>query len=340
MKLNPTPAGQDFVTRLGGKVIDSDFGTALPQADRDRVVLSTTGGAVAGAAIGTYLGFHAQGSNRVNEVWQTHSIDHPHLTGYSHSASPVYSEDCHYEGSGDNRHQVCHTTLEGWWHRFSPDIRRDQVGQYTAPVFRNSNWAEPLLGGFLGALGGGLLGLGVGVGINALKHSLQHEPAQATEMSEQKRNDLAKTAGYLALGGAAVGAFGGGVLGHVAGIIEQGQKEVHTRNWMGPVLQNTRLGEIPADYYEHNIGLGLPGLGIGIGKGGTQSVYRDVPLYNNDGTPQMQRVERTFDTGRYGPVSGAILGGIIGGGVGLAAGVASGTLLKMVASQPADKPDK
>jgi len=340
MKLNPQPPSQDFVTRLGSKVIDNDFGTDLPQGDRDRLLLSTSAGAVAGAAIGTYIGFQSQGGNRINEVWQRHGIEHPKLTGYSHSAVPDYDRDCHYEGSGENRKEVCTTTLEGWWHRYSPDIRRDQVGEYTAPVFKNSNWAEPLLGGFLGAVGGGLLGLGIGVGVNALKRSLNHGSQDVVEMSPKKHDDLAKTAGYLTLGGVALGALGGGILGHVAGVIEQGQKEVHTRDWMGPVMQRTRLGEIPADYYEHNIGLGFPGLGIGFGKGGSQSVYRDVPLYNNDGTPQMQRVQHTFDTGRYGAVSGAILGGLIGGGVGLAAGVASGTLLKMLVSSPPDKPGK
>ncbi len=106
------------------------------------------------------------------------------------------------------------------------------------------------------------------------------------------------------------------------------------------VMTRTRLGEIPADYYEHNVGLGFPGLGIGFGKGSSQSVYRDVPVYGSDGRPQLQQLQRTFDTARYGPVSGAILGGLIGGGVGLAAGVAGGLLLKLVVSHPTDKPPK
>ncbi len=338
LRPNPNPAG-DFVRQVGKKVIDSDFGTELPEASRDTLVLATTGGAVLGAAVGTFLGFQSQGGNRVNEEWRTHGIRHPHLTGYSHSAVPDYDRVCHYEGSGEERREVCRDELDGWWHRYSPRIREDQVGTYTAPEFHNSKWAEPLLGGFLGALGGGLLGLGIGIGANALKHSLNHGEAGASQnaLPEAKREQLHGTAGMLALGGAAVGMVGGGVLGHVAGVVEQAQKEVHTREWMGPVLQNQRIGEIPSDYYEHNVGLGFPGLGIGFGRG-SSGVYRDVPVYNADGTPQIQRVQHTFDTARYGPVSGAIMGGLIGGGVGLAAGIAGGTLLKMVESRPKDKP--
>ena len=337
---HPNPAG-DFVRQVGKKVIDSDFGTELPEHSRDTLVLATTGGAVLGAAVGTYLGFQSQESNRVNEQWRTHGITHPHLTGYSHSAVPDYDRVCHYEGSGEDRREVCHDELDGWWHRYSANVRHDQVGSYTAPEFHNSNWAEPLLGGFLGALGGGLLGLGIGIGANALKHSLNH--GQETGASQRslppaRREQLHNTAGLLALGGAAVGMVGGGVLGHVSGVIEQAQKEVHSRDWMGTVLQNQRIGEIPSDYYEHNIGLGFPGLGVGFGKGSSQGVYRDVPLYNADGTPQMQQVHHTFDTARYGPVSGAIMGGLIGGGVGLAAGIAGGTLLKMVESSSKEKP--
>lgn len=335
---NPNPAG-DFVRQVGKKVIDGDFGTELPEQDRDTLVLTTASGAVLGAAVGTYLGFQSQADNRVSEEWRAHNITHPHLTGYSHSAVPDYDRECHYEGSGEDRREVCTDKLEGWWHRYSPDIRNDKVGSYTAPEFHNSNWSQPLLGGFLGALGGGLLGLGIGIGANALKRSLNHgEEAGAVgqTLPEAKRQELHQTAGLLALGGAAVGVVGGGVLGHVSGVIEQAQKEVHTRDWMGPVLQNQRIGQIPSDYYEHNIGLGLPGLGIGFGRG-SQGVYRDVPVYGTDGTPQLQRVQHTFDTARYGPVSGAIMGGIIGGGVGLAAGIAGGTLLKMVESRPQEK---
>ena len=337
---NPNPAG-DFVSQVGKKVIDSDFGTELATPERDTLMLSTTAGVVAGAAIGTYLGFQSQEGNRVNEQLGQHNITHPHLTGYSHYASPDYTRVCHDEGYGEDKHEVCTDRLDGWWHRYSADVRNDKVGSYIKPEFHNSNWAEPLLGGFLGALGGGLLGLGVGIGVNAIKHSLNHGEevdAQSHQIPDAKRDDLEKKAGLLALGGAAVGMVSGGVLGHVAGVIEQAQKEVHTRDWMGPVYQHTRIGDIPSDYYEHNLGIGIPGFGLGFGQGSRVGVYRDVPLYNADGTPQLQEMQKTFDTARYGGVSGAILGGLIGGGVGLAAGIAGGTLLKMVESGPKQKP--
>lgn len=325
----------DFVTQIGKKVLDADFGSQVQEPDRDRVVLAGAGGAAVGAALGTYLGFRAQASNHVNEVWENRRITHPVLTGYSHSAVPDYRTDCRTEGYGENKREVCTTSIEGWWHRYSPDIRHDQVGSYQAPTFRNSQWMEPLLGGFLGAVGGGLLGLGVGVGINALKRSLQDGGQKPGTISPEKREQLAQTAGAMVLGGAGLGLVGGALLGHAAGVVENSQKEIHTRTWMGPVLQNTRLGEIPADYYERSLGISWPGTGIGFGRNSKQSVYREVPLYNSDGSVRMQQVERTFDTGRYGALGGAILGGTIGAGVGLAAGVAGGTLLKMIESRRA-----
>lgn len=337
---SPSPAG-DFVSQVGKKVIDSDFGTELATPERDTLLLSTTSGVVAGAALGTFLGFRSQEGNQVNEQLAQRNITHPRLTGYSHSAVPDYTRVCHDEGYGENKREVCSDRLDGWHHRYSADVRHDKVGSYIAPEFRNSNWAEPLLGGLLGALGGGVLGLGVGIGINALKHSLNHgeqAEAQHHQVPEPKRDDLEKKVGLLALGGAAVGVVSGGVLGHVAGVIEQAQKEVHTRDWMGPVYQNTRIGDIPSNYYEHNLGIGIPGFGLGFGQGHRVGVYRDVPLYNADGTPQLQQVQKTFDTARYGGVGGAIMGGLLGGGVGLAAGIAGGTLLKMVESGPNKKP--
>ncbi len=335
MKITASPRGQDFVSQVGKKVLDSDFGTSLAEPERDRLLLSTAGGAAVGAAVGTYVGFQSQSNNQVNEVWERRSITHPVLVGHSHSAIPDYDTDCHTEGYGENSREVCNTTLEGWWHRYSPDIRHDQVGSYEAPTFRNSQWMEPLLGGFLGAVGGGLIGLGVGVGINALKKTLQDSPEKPVQIAPEKRQELAKTVGAMALGGGALGLVGGALLGNAAGAIENGQKEIHTRNWMGPVMERSRLGEIPADYYEHNIGLGFPGLGVGFGKHSTDPVYRDVPVYNHDGSVRMQQVEKTFDTGRYGVLGGAIMGGMIGTGVGLAAGVAGGTLMKMIESRRA-----
>lgn len=328
----PPSSRPSWVEKVGRKVLDQDYGSAVdPQ--RDGLVLSTSAGAAIGAAVGTYLGFRAQGLNTVSEGLQTHSIRHPRLLGYSHSAHADYDEVCHTEGSGENERRVCHSELEGWWHRYSPRISETEVGQYQSPVFRNSRSLEPLLGGFLGAVGGGLVGLGLGVGINALRRALNEgEAPTAKPLAPEEQKELSLQAGALTLGGGALGLVSGALIGHAAGKLEQVQKEVHTRSWMAPVTQRVNLGSIPRDYYQRNWFLPFPNSAENY-QNGTEPVHRDVPVYGPDGRVQMQRVQHTFDTARYGPVSGALMGGLIGTGVGLASGVAASTLLKIVRQQ-------
>lgn len=325
-----------ILTSVGRTVLDPDYGTSLENPERDVVVLGTTAGAVVGAAVGTYLGFRAQDTNQVNEQWKTHSIDHPSLQGWSHHTSARYNEDCHTEGSGDNAHRVCDRELDGWWHRYSPNISERPVGSYRAPEFHNTKFMEPLLGGFLGAVGGGLLGLGIGVGVNALRHSLNHEQPEPAALSTKERDEMARTVGAVTLVGGGVGLLTGALLGHASGVMEQAQKQVQTREWLEPVYQRQSLGEIPRDYYQKRWFSIFPRSGEDY-RNGTEPVYRDVPVYDANGRPALHSVKHTFDSARYGPLGGAILGGLIGGGVGLAAGVAAGTLLKIV-DRPATKP--
>lgn len=324
----PTP----WLERVGRKVLDSDFGSEVENGQRQTLLLSSGLGALAGAAVGTYYGFEHQGLNTVQETWVTRSIVHPKLEGWSHHVSTDYDRVCHDEGSGDNRHEVCEDELAGWRHRYTANISQRQVGSYQEPQFHNNNKLEPLLGAFLGAAGGALLGLGVGMGIQALRRTLA--PVSTSQQAHLPVDrETARVAGFLTVGGGALGAIGGAVLGYASGTFEQTQKEVHSRSWDAPILENTRLGEIPRDYYQRYWILPFPN-GANDYKNGTEEVFRPVPAYQADGQVAMQKVEKSFDTARYGPTGGAILGGLIGTGVGLAGGVAVSILLRMMNPPP------
>lgn len=316
----------EVAVSVGKPVMDADFGTDLPEPDRDRLVLATAAGSVIGAGLGVSWGFGSQAQSEVSESKSLHGIVHPRLTGWSHHTV----EDTHQSCSGSGKEETCHTVTDGWYHRYSPDVRNDQVGTYTTPEFHQTRWAEPLLGGFLGAVGGGLVGLGVGVASNALLHSLQKpEPASASKPSEKSRTDLARTTGIITLAGGAAGALGGGLLGHAAGVFEQGQKEVHSRSWNEPLFSSQSIGDIPKNYYENAWFKLWPSRAHGL-EHGAVPVVREVPQYNVDGSVRMHEVSHTFDTARYGAVGGAVMGGLIGAGTGFAAGVAASTLIKMV----------
>ena len=318
--------GENVVGRNGG----DDYSSPGDPKQRDFALLGAATGALAGATIGTVTGFNAQSADSIKESWNQHGITHPYLTGYSHNAIPDYDRVCHYEGSGENRHEVCHEELDGWWHRFSPRIRNDNVGTYSSPSFNHTKGWEPLLGGFLGAAGGALVGLGLGIGANALRNAIVKPSAEEApvELSQAKHNQLADAAGGAVMAGGVLGAGIGAWLGSRAGGIEIAQQQVNSRTWSAPVLVNTKIGEIPRDNYQHNwIGFGFPGNGEGHGM---TSVNRDVPQYNGDGTVRMHDVTREFKTGRYGPVMGGILGGVIGAGAGVASGAALGVCLKFV----------
>ena len=310
---------------VGRTFVDRHYGTSIEEERKiDTVVTTTTGGAALGGIAGAIWGFKSQEYNQVNEGRLTHQINHPSYTGWSHRAVEDWSRDCRTEGSGDNAREVCTDNLDGWRHRYSPNFSYRNVGSYQEPVFRNSGF-EPLQGAFFGAIGGGLLGLGLGVAINALRRTVD---TGAYEYAKPVNQDIAKTAGLITLSAAGAGMLAGGFIGHASGILEQAQKQIHERSWTEPVYQRVKLGDIPRDYYQHNWGWGWPRSGSDY-RNGTEGVYRDVPTYNADGSPAMREVQRTFDTARYGPGAGIFLGGLLGGGVGLATGVAASTLYKM-----------
>jgi hypothetical protein len=327
-------APTNFVERVGRQVVDRHYGTAVEEEKRlDTVVATTAGGAALGGLAGLVWGFRSQEFNKVNEGRLSHEINHPTYTGWSHHAHEDWSRSCTTQGSGEDAREVCTDELDGWRHRYTPHFTFRNVGSYEEPVFRNSG-IEPLQGAFFGAIGGGLLGLGVGIAANALRRTVESD---AYAHSKPVSQDTATLAGWITLGSTGVGIAGGAFIGHASGILEQAQKQIHDRTWSEPIYQRVKLGDIPRDYYQHNWGWGFARSGSDF-RNGTEGVYRDVPTYNSDGTPAMREVTRSFDTGRYGPGWGTFLGGVVGGGIGLATGVAASTLYKMTQeSEPAAK---
>lgn len=309
---------------LGKQVTENDFGNG-DQKTRDYALLGAGVGAVAGAVAGTVAGFNSQADNSIREVWVDRQVTHPEMRGYSHSVVPDYSTTCVEDSQGNEN---CVTELDGWWHRYDPNIRNRVVGGYQEPTFQNTKFFEPLLGGLLGAVGGGAVGLAAGIGLAALQKSF-HKSGVSTPLTPEVKSKLTERAGIAMVAGGAVGAGIGAYLGSQAGAIELASRETHTRSWDIPVTQSQTIGYIPSDYYEYNWG-GLP---ISIGGGSrpeTVPVNRAVPLYDRSGEPRFTGTTRTFETNRYGPVLGGIAGGVMGAGVGLAAGVAFGITDKLL----------
>lgn len=329
---------KDTRSWIGDNIIGQNDGytTRREKRMRDYAVLGAGGGAVVGATIGTVTGFNSQSRDSITEQWVHRDVLHPSLTGWSHYAMADTYQDCHYEGYGDDRHEVCDTKIRGWWHQYSPRISYQDVGDYSEPQFVHDNKWEPLLGGLLGAVGGAVVGLGLGVGIAALRNTLEHTPDEVEPpMSAEQHKNLSDFAGGAAIVGTVAGAGLGAFVGSRAGFAELGNQEIHTRSWMVPTTQSQLLGHIPNDYYEYNWGWGWPD--SGYGRPETDPVYRNVPVYDAAGKPTFHETSKEFRTNRYGPVAGGILGGLMGAGIGLATGVAVGVGAKLIAEHRAEK---
>ncbi|MCA9780433.1 MAG: hypothetical protein KC800_27100, partial [Candidatus Eremiobacteraeota bacterium] len=307
---------------------------------RDYAVAGGAAGAVVGATIGTIKGFESQADNQVKEVWQERQISHPELKGYHHRTVADVDRWC--EKRDDDGHCTdWDSEIEGWWHRYSPNVRDRVVGNYTEPAFKNQNFLEPLSGAFLGALGGGVVGVLAGVGVAAIQNSLEDrkapgdvsverfEPESAKLVSDQA---LTHRMGGYAVAGTVLGAGVGAYLGVKAGGAEAAANEVNTRTWDVPVYQKETIGHIPDDYYEHNRFFQW-GPENGRGRAETEPVRRNVPVYDSDGSPRMTKTSETFESKRYGKVLGGIAGGAIGAGVGLATGVTVGLADKILTQQ-------
>lgn len=118
----------------------------------------------------------------------------------------------------------------------------------------------------------------------------------------------------------------------------QANKLEITRTWKEPVYESKRLGSIPDDHYES---AWLPGPYYGTDfstsndtylsgetpEAGNQEVWRDVPVYNVDGSVKMNEVTRTLSEAAYDPKKSTMISGGVGGALGIAAGAGLSAIL-------------
>ncbi|MCD4783408.1 MAG: hypothetical protein K8T10_06220 [Candidatus Eremiobacteraeota bacterium] len=130
---------------------------------------AAVGGAV-GTAVGLLEGYSEVKSDQVELAYESKDIGDPKLTGYSHYAQ----EDGHYEryytgtDSEGNSQYSERYVVDGYWHRFSPNIRYDKVGSYKVPGYNHSNKWTPISAGFAGLVGGTILGGVLGFSVSMI----------------------------------------------------------------------------------------------------------------------------------------------------------------------------
>lgn len=107
-----------------------------------------------------------------------------------------------------------------------------------------------------------------------------------------------------------------------------------TRDFDRPVLDNTRLGSIPQDYYQWTWGWGWPyGSSNHVPAGGSNNdfgpvgVYRDVPEQNADGSPRMRHVTETVTDSTYSEEKRTIGCGVAGLAAGVGGAALTGSLM-------------
>jgi hypothetical protein len=126
-------------------------------------------GAVAGAAIG----YKSAVGDKISEQWMTDSIEHPSLIGYEQWMNPDYRTEyeTHQVRQPDGSYRTettSHQVLQGWWVRYSPEIRWKPVGSYTYPTLQHSAKIGPVGGSFMAVGAGALIGVGAALATTLL----------------------------------------------------------------------------------------------------------------------------------------------------------------------------
>jgi len=155
----PTPEGKKSMAR-----IFSDYG---PDHKNFAMAGAAVGGAT-GTALGLIQGYQEVKEDNVSLAWRTRNIGDPKLEGYSHWAQEVGHTERDYAGTDSNGNSSCNEryVVDGYWHRFSPDIRYDKVGTYQTPEYHHTNKWTPITAGLAGLAGGVLIGGIVGFSIS------------------------------------------------------------------------------------------------------------------------------------------------------------------------------
>ncbi|MBI2267130.1 MAG: hypothetical protein HYU64_18550 [Armatimonadetes bacterium] len=314
--------------------------------------------------------FHSDPDIHVHVYTREYTETHPVTdceTVY-HGNEP--STDCstHYE---THTHTETYTEdhIHGYWHRFSPDIAWKKVGEYkVATGYSHSEGLDPVLGGFVGVMGGMAVGAGIGfvvnVAANALFSKLDGDepydaPASYSYGKKKQRQDSETPSGggivnalkkvysnnedflkATATIGGVVGAGVGGYVGYQAAVQQQTHNQSVTQTWQEPDLARKYLGDVPDTHYSYFPSMDTRPLGekyerypdgtLRLPGSDKDPVYRDVPQYGEDGSIKMKEVSKTFNSAKFGPIAGTIAGIGIGAGVGIGLGIATGLAIKMI----------
>lgn len=294
------------------------------ERNRDTLTVSIGTGVAAGAALGMAAGAYETITNQKTEGVVPQDIVHPEFTGHSYRTSEDTSQICY--SMGEDQPDMCIESTDGWYHRYSAQYTERVVGTYDKPAFFDSNSWKPHTGALVGAAAGGLLGLGVGLGTNLVRKMSNGEAGRVT-ISPEKRQELESKAARNVSAGVLIGTGAGLLAGGALGLLESNRGQTVTREWMVPTTERQLMGHIPANSYQSTSGSAADRSGAAA----TEPVHRDVPVYGANGEIVMEKTEDTFETARFGPISGAVFGGLLGAGAGLATGVAVSVFQKMAA---------
>ncbi|MGE0492386.1 MAG: hypothetical protein AB7S38_24445 [Vulcanimicrobiota bacterium] len=125
-------------------------------------------GIVVAAGLGAYagqkVGEHTAKDDQVDEVWVDRKIVHPHMEGHTEYTIPVPEFRRRYDRDGERHTDV---SIRGYYHHHSPDIREEEVGEFTEPTLQHSRKVTPGAAALLTAGAG----LALGVAVAALDRS-------------------------------------------------------------------------------------------------------------------------------------------------------------------------
>jgi len=136
---------------------------------------AAVGGAV-GTAVGLIGGYSEVKSDNVELAWESKEIGDPKLTGYSHWVEEVGHTERDYCGTDSEGRAIYRDryVVDGYWHRFSPDIHYDKVGSYEVPEYHHSNKWTPITAGFAGLVGGTILGGFLGFSVSMINKLIRN----------------------------------------------------------------------------------------------------------------------------------------------------------------------
>ena len=121
------------------------------------------GGAI-GTGVGLWTGLQEVKTDKVQLAWSSNDIKDPKLTGYSHWAHEVGHTERDYAGTDSEGNAIYNEryVVDGYWHRYSPDIRYDKVGTYNTPGYDHTNKWTPITAGLTGLVTGTIMGGAIG----------------------------------------------------------------------------------------------------------------------------------------------------------------------------------